>query len=563
MLYQIRVDARLVFILLILFCAVIPREASAQIPSSTEPGIVMRGIGEEERPATRLDDTIVVPKQEEGGKGLSTEKVFVLKSVVLDGSSVYQGDDIAPLVKDMIGQPVSFFDLNVIAQRVTRKYREDGYIFSRAILPPQKISGGELHLQAVEGRIAHVEVTGNFRDRNGLIKRFADKIRSSAAANTREIERYLLLINDLPGISAKSFVRPSQVQGGGDLIINVEEDYFEGSASIDNRGSRFLGPWRGTLVGAANNLFGLHDRTTLRAILTSQTEELRFADITHEEQIGAEGFKVKARAAVTRTEPGGSISPLGIEGDSDLFDLEGVYPFLRGRRYNLNFVAGFNALNSESDLLGIQVGKDHVRSVRAGANVDFVDPLKGVNQIDAVVTRGLDVFGATEDGVGRSRANGEHEFLRGNLTATRVQQLWDLWSLMLSGTAQASDDPLLASEEFQVGGPGYGRAYDAGEITGDSGWAGLAELRYGGPVDSRFLNSYQLYSYVDYGRTRNKSPVVGETAEDSLTSAGIGIRFNLIQDTSGYIEIDKPINKPVASEGDDDSRLFFSLLKRF
>lgn len=547
-----------------LLASVLPKAAWAQqVLPYTEPGVIMRGLEEEKRAPSRLEETVVVPK-EEAGKSISTQKVFVLKSVVLEGTIVYRGVDLTPVYKDMLGQQVSFADLNAIAQRVTRKYREDGYIFSRAVLPPQKISDGVVRLQAVEGRISGVRLVGTYHDKTGLIERMAEKIRTSGVTNTKEIERYLLLIDDLPGITAKSFIKPSTTPGGGDLIINVEEDSFEGSASFDNRGSGSIGPYRGTLVGAFNSAFGRHDRTTLRVVGATQISELKFGEITHEEQIGSEGGKIKARAAITSSNPGGNVSVSRIEGASRLFDLEGSYPLLRSRAYNVNLQVGVNALNSETDVSSLLVARDRVRSVRAGVNVDFTDSLKGVNQIDLIATQGLDTLGATNDGgTNLSRANGKHTFLKANLTATRIQELWHLWSLRLSGTGQASNDPLLASEEFTVGGASFGRAYDSGEIAGDYGWAGVTELRYGGRVDNEFITSYQAYTYIDYGKIRQHSSPFGEVSRDSLTSTGLGLRFNLKHDLSGYLEVNKPLNKKVASEADQDSRLFFSLLKRF
>jgi len=539
------------------------QQATAQVPPSAESGIITRSLERPDRPRSRLEDTIVVPDMDQAKAEGSTNKVFTLKGIVLDKSSVYQSEDFSKIYGPFVGQPVSFADLNAIAHGMTRKYREDGYIFSRVILPPQKIQDGVLHLEAVEGRIVNVSVTGNYKDHFGLIQKFADKIRSSNAANTKEIERYLLLIDDLPGITARSFMKPSATPGGGDLIISVEQDFFEGSVSIDNRGSRFVGRGRGELVGAFNSLFGIHDRTTLRALAAADTDELFFGEITHEEQIGSEGMRLKGRYAHTDTEPGGSLSPLFIEGDTDLFDLEALYPLFRGRQMNLNLLAGFNANNTDTDLAGVQIAKDRIRSARLGARVDFTDPLRGVNQIEAIVSQGLDVFNATSDGIGRSRANGEHEFFKINGTVTRIQDTWwqDL-SVLLSGTGQYSDDPQLASEEFTVGG-GFGRAYDAGEIAGDKGYAGLAEIRYGRPVDSKFLQSYQAYTFIDYGHISNLNPVVGEFSEDSLSSAGVGVRFNVIHDVSGYVEWNSPITaKMINAEGDDDSRFFFSILKR-
>ena len=541
-----------------------PVAASAQVPTSADPGIVSRSLEREDRNRGTLDGNIVLPQMEDQVIEGSTEKVFKLTDVTVEDSTVYDQADFNKIIGEFKGQDVSFSDLSRITNNMTRKYREDGYIFSRVILPPQKIQNGVVRVQAVEGRVENVEVTGEYKDRGGLIRSMANKIHSDGPTNTRDIERYLLLIDDLPGITARSFVKPSQTQGAGDLVIVVEQDPFEGSVTLDNRGTRFVGPWRGEFVGAFNSLFGIHDRTTLRGIVASQSEELQYGELIHEEQLFTEGLRVKGRYAITSTKPGGSISSLGIEGDSELFDVEALYPVIRSRDLNLGINGGFTANNTTTELSGIEVGRDRIRSGRLNSTLDFTDRLRGINQFDLGLTQGLRVLDATSDGIGRSRANGEHDFLRFNATATRVQDLW--WpgvSALVSATGQYTSDPLLASEEFTVGGAGFGRGYDSGEIAGDKGYAGLLELRYSNAVASQLLQSYQVYTFVDYGKVKNIDPVVGEAEEDSLTSAGVGVRYNLNYDLSGYLEVDKPLNKQVNAEGDDDTRVFMTLTKRF
>ncbi|MBI1215813.1 MAG: hypothetical protein GC185_08350 [Alphaproteobacteria bacterium] len=538
---------------------------AAQVPTSAQPGIVSRSLEKPDRTRTGHGEIITLPGEEkQAGKG-STQKIFVLKSVSLDKSTVYRTDDFKDAYAPYIGQKVSFADLNLIAQGMTRKYRQDGYVFSRVILPPQKIKNGALHLQAVEGRVTDVELEGDFQDKNGLIRKLAGKIRSGKGpANTKEIERYLLLINDLPGVTARSVIKPSKTPGGGDLVIAITQKRVEGAGTFDDRGSRYIGPWRGELVAAFNNVFGIHDRTTLRADVATRTKELRYGEITHEEQVGSEGLRVKARFAVTATEPGGSLSSLGIVGDGRLFDLEAVYPLLRARRRNLDILAGGTVNDTTTDLSGAKVAEDRIRTLRAGLRFDTTDGFRGVSQFELTATRGFKALNATPAGTGRSRANAPVDFLHWNATASRVQDLWwPRFSAFLSATGQYSNDPLLASEEFTLGGPGFGRAYDAGELAGDRGYAGLAELRYGGPVDSDFIQSYQAYAYIDYGKVYNLSPVVGEAARDSLTSAGFGARFNLPRAISGYAELDKPMNKQVNAQGNRDLRAIFSLTKRF
>jgi hemolysin activation/secretion protein len=533
------------------------------VPQSVNPGVVTRGLDREAERPSQLDGSITVRDDDAPAQTLSTEKVFTLQSVVVENSTVYQQSDIDVLLAQYLGQEASFADLDAITREVTRKYRADGYVFSRAVLPPQKIEDGIVRLQVIEGRVTNVTVVGEYKDNNNLIADLAAKIQSEGPSNTKELERYLLLIDDLPGIRARSLLQPSKTPGGGDLTITIEQDPFEGSASVDNLGSRYLGRYRGTLIGAVNSLFGIHDRTTLRGILTSQTDELRFVDISHEEQIGTEGLRLKGRFAVTNTAPGKELDDLDVTGDSKLFDLEALYPVLRSRQYNLNLIGGFTALNSQSDILSLEVSEDRVRSLRGGGRFDFTDTLAGVTQIELMLTQGIDVLNATDDGLGRSRANGEHDFLRTNLSIVRVQDLGGNFSMQFAAAGQYSDDPLLASEEFAVGGSEFGRAYDSGEITGDKGVAGSVELRYGGLTNDDFFRSYQVYAFYDAGKVWNEEIAVGETEHESLASTGLGVRVNLNYDITGYVELNTPLTRDVNAEGDDDSRLFFSVLKRF
>jgi len=543
------------------------------VPTSAQPGVIQNNLEQQTPELPQSGGVIVVPEEKKSNNKYSSKKEFVLREVVLDRPNLYSPDMMLHnMYGDLIGQKVSFADLNEIANRVTRKYREDGYIFSRAILPPQKIKDGVVHLRAVEGRIINVKLVGHFKDKDGLIQKYADDIDRVHAANAHDIERHLLLINDLPGITAKSFIKPSAEAGGGDLIIDIEEKALEGSVSVDNRGSDYLGPWRGTVVGALNDALGLHDRTTLRGIMTEHTDELKFGDITHEEQLGSSGARLTLRAAYTTSDPKGDIAIDDIHGNSQMYDAELLYPLVRSRQYNFNLVGGFNLMNSTTDIEeGAVTEDDRVRTVRAGTRFDTTDSLGGVNQFEILGTKGLSGLGATPDGnglpVGRSNEFAQRDFVKADATATRVQQLPDLWSVMVTGTSQWSDRALLSSEQLSLGGPTYGRAFDEGEVTGDDGVAAVAELRYGGPVpDNKILQSYQAYVYSDYGRVTNRDiaqDTPGTYSTATLTSAGLGVRMNFQQDFTGYVELDKPMDRAPVAEGDNGSRLFVSVLKRF
>jgi hemolysin activation/secretion protein len=47
--------------------------------------------------------------------------------------------------------------------------------------------------------------------------------------------------------------------------------------------------------------------------------------------------------------------------------------------------------------------------------------------------------------------------------------------------------------------------------------------------------------------------------DDSLASAGLGVRFDLAKGLAGFVEVDKPLTKVVLQEQNKDARVFAGL----
>lgn len=535
------------------------------VPSITDPSQVIRRIDENRLPQQPVDIEIQRQGDETTATGGSVEKAFTLQSVQLQGSTVYKSGEMESVYGPYVGQPVSFADLQAIANAMTAKYRADGYILSRVVLPPQKISGGVVTFQAVEGYVSDVQVNGEISGDGELLNDYAAKIKEQRPLKAETLERYLLLMDDLPGVTARSVLQAAaEGTGASVLAVQVGHNDFEGDIEFDNRGNRFLGPYQITGVAAFNSLFGNYERNTFRVLSTAEFEEVLFGEYTYEHQLGTEGSRLSGRVAYSEVQPGSSLEPFNIEGETKLFEARYLHPWVRTRNENLNFTSNFRVQDSENDVLGFNIYKDHVRVLSVGIEYDIVDDLGGVNQFDFDINQGLSMLDATKDGLGRSRAVGEHNFTSATATLTRIQEITDTWSLYLSSDAQYTADSLLTSEQFSLGGRQFGRAYDGAELLGDKGVSGLIEVRYGDFYDLEgFLKSYQLYAFYDIGSVWLNETLVGEEARESLSSTGIGARVNLAEDISGGVELAIPLTRDVSSEGDDDPRIFFNIVKRF
>ncbi len=136
--------------------------------------------------------------------GEAGELSLVLESVAVEGSTVYPAEDLASLWEGRLGRKIALAEVFGIVDAITARYRNDGYILSRAILPPQTIEDGAVKIRIVEGYIDDVRFEGEVRGDRALLDAYAAKIKGSRPLSIAHLERYLLLIDDLPGLSSEA-----------------------------------------------------------------------------------------------------------------------------------------------------------------------------------------------------------------------------------------------------------------------------------------------------------------------------------------------------------------------
>ena len=127
----------------------------------------------------------------------------------------------------MLNRQVTLEVVYDIAKRITAKYGADGYVLSRAIVPPQELTpgGATIRIQVIEGYVSRVEwpreKLARYRD---FFTDYTAKIIADRPTNIRTLERYLLLANDLPGLKFTTTLQASKTeQGAAVLIVEVTE----------------------------------------------------------------------------------------------------------------------------------------------------------------------------------------------------------------------------------------------------------------------------------------------------------------------------------------------------
>jgi hemolysin activation/secretion protein len=282
--------------------------------------------------------------------------------------------------------------------------------------------------------------------------------------------------------------------------------------------------------------------------------------------VNSEGLKLGASASQARTRPGYILEPAEVRGEADTISFSAVHPLLRTRNESLLGRAVLDLRNITTDILGTRFIQDKVRVLRLGATWVAFDRLDGNNVLDIELSNGLD--GAKQDDFLKSRTGADGNFRKIGFDYERFQRLGADFGITLGAAGQWTDEPLLSSEQFAVGGRRFGRAYEPAELAGDRALAFRMEPVYLGRTDNTWLSSYHLYAFYDAGKVwyTDAAPVPNRPAQ-SLASAGFGARLFSSDRVSATLELAKPLTRDVASYQADNkgrrARILGSVVVRF
>jgi hemolysin activation/secretion protein len=309
-----------------------------------------------------------------------------------------------------------------------------------------------------------------------------------------------------------------------------------------------------------NNIARWHESWTLATAGAFQFSELQYWMLSYRQVLTAEGLTAFFTETFNYGRPGTEVLQLlDYKTRSNLFEAGLSYPFIRSRERNWVGTALFFMSNDRSDILDALNTLDRLRGVRMKSDADFVDPLRGINQINLVLSQGFDGLGSSAAGSAYlSRANGRPDFTKFEATFSRLQPLPANFSVLLAAYTQWARTPLLAPELCGYGGRVFGRAFDPSELVADSCVELLGELRYDVAHTLQNLTQLQLYGFADRGWLHNLAPVAGTPENVDGASVGGGLRLGM----RPGVTVDLSTAKGVAGIR-DDWRFFFITTGRF
>ena len=458
------------------------------------------------------------------------------------GNTLYTQAQLQAIARPHLKPRMSLEEIQQVAQHVTDRMRAAGYLVASAVVPAQKVKDGVVRIEILEGKLESLRISGNQRYSETRLKSYLAALQAEPALTTMTLERGLLLLNELPGVTARGAISAGERPGTSNVDVEISERRVRAAVGANNHGSPELGRVRGDISLDLYNPLRIGDHANLR-LIQSQGGLLGLGRIGYDFPL-APAWRASLAAARVDYRVAGAFSALDLSGSSLTREAALAYAWIRMRGTSLTWSTGVRDVRTAQQALNQSLGGTNV-------HVGYTN-FTGYTTRGGGLTSGLAGFTSNGQGETAPGTSGRGVRLKSDLDITHARPLFGDFEISQRIAVTLSPDTLPDTEKFSIGGPDSVRAFPIAQLRGDEGLLSVTELR------RRFrLAGTQSYAgvFFDHGIVRLRQPML-PAARDSLSGAGVSLsmvheRFRIKLDYA------RAFGSDVASDG-RRSRLWLS-----
>ena len=144
--------------------------------------------------------------------------------------------------------PASLHRLKAAAAAVQELYRRAGYGGVVAFLPEQTVADGIARIRVVEGKLAHIDISGNEHFSSAAVLASLPGLSTGQTPRVREIDEQIQMANESPVRTVQVLLQPGSDPGTIDAKLTVAERPIRRfNLRLDNTGNASTGRWRSAL----------------------------------------------------------------------------------------------------------------------------------------------------------------------------------------------------------------------------------------------------------------------------------------------------------------------------
>jgi len=525
-----------------------PAFALAQTPLT--PGAVQDTIGPVKPPPKPVPGQLVFPKAPPAIAHDPKGQRFTVNAFDFVGNTVYSTQVLKRITERFIDLQLNLYDLSRAADSLTRFYQENGYPVARAVLPAQKVDKGIVRIEIIEGRVGEVRFEGSRRYTPDYLRGRLSTLTPDTLITSGGLEQDLLLLNELPGLTARATLEPGKKFGTTDVTIQVDERAISVFAMPNNHGRKEIGQTRLDAGASLNNPLGIGDQLSVFGTY-SERGLLKYGRASYSVPVSSNGTRLELAASSSDYRVEGDITQLGVTGDALNREVTLTHPVYRTRSQGLLLNFGYRSTDLRQRTFGIETSNTSIELLNLGLRYNQIGEDSSVATASAQITTN---FKSNDLGL---RTDAQKFKL--DLEGTQLRGIARDWDAFGRLAWTYSPEPLADSEKFSVGGPGSVRGYRSSEVRGDGGFLVTGEVRRVFNAANR-LGIWSIF--YDAGIVRFQSTPGFVDGTLTIQSVGTGVTYYLHPSVTLKLEFAVPVGNTVPTDR-DKGRAWISLIGSF
>jgi hemolysin activation/secretion protein len=444
----------------------------------------------------------------------------------VEGNTALPAAAIEAAVYPFLGESRTLDDVESARAALERAYREAGFVTVLVNIPEQRVDGGLVRLEVIEGRVARTRVTGARYYSQGRILAGAPSLTEGSVPNALDIQDDLAEINRSADRRVTPTFRPGRQPGTTEVDLAVEDALpLHGRLELNNRYSPDTEPLR--LLGTLryDNFFQRgHSGSVQYQTSPQDTSQVWVLSGAYTMPLAQRRF-LTAYAIQSDSAIATGVAGASVIGQGSIYGLRYTMALRGSERLNHSATLGVDRKNSDQDAAGVftPVSYTPFTAAYSGALADDT----GITEFGAGLNVSFRGLGNEESEFENRRFNASANYLYLRFDLSRTQKLPAGLSLYGRLDGQVANGPLINNEQFVAGGIDSVRGYLEASALGDNGFRGSLELRspQWATLAGDAMNDLRGVVFVDGARLTVRDPLPQEEDRFTLASTGLGLRM--------------------------------------
>ena len=203
-----------------------------------------------------------------GPEGVLPSAIIQVQSVSIIGATAFPPEALNAATRGLAQHAVPLSQIEAARRALVDLYRGHGFVLTTVSLDID--AQGNVRFIVTEGRIVAVKLSQDIGPAGTMVLKFLDHLTEERPVSEASLERWLLLAQQIPGVSVHAVLQAEAGDPGAlTLIAEVAKQNVSALFTADNRSFEDTGPAEGLFVLDANSQTSLGDQTEVSIFHTS------------------------------------------------------------------------------------------------------------------------------------------------------------------------------------------------------------------------------------------------------------------------------------------------------